>query len=184
MLTQQTNQTDFNHGFSGPSTTQILWNQAFKRQKPLDLVSQLHNNHGPLVRLSIGKRTTCFINDADLIRHILLDNNKNYLKQPVGSVESPLLGNGLLTSEGDFWRRQRRLAQPAGTSHRFAYIPFGGGPRLCIGLQFAMLEVTIILAMVIQRYNVRLSSSDPLPTPETAITLRPKGGVWVKISKK
>lgn len=47
------------------------------------------------------------------IRHILQGNNKNYRKSFAYDILRLLLGNGLLTSEGDFWRRQRRLAQPA-----------------------------------------------------------------------
>ncbi len=49
----------------------------------------------------------------DYIRHVLQENNKNYVKSFSYEVLKLFLGNGLLTSEGDFWRKQRRLAQPA-----------------------------------------------------------------------
>ena len=62
---------------------------------------------------------------------------------------------------------------------RFAYIPFGGGPRICIGNRFAMMEAVLILATVAQRFRLEWQSDRPV-VPLPSITLRPKGGVWVK----
>lgn len=65
---------------------------------------------------------------------------------------------------------------------RFAYFPFGGGQRLCIGQQFAILEATIILATVVRRYELRLlPAEDAAKTleSEAVITLRPKTNVPV-----
>jgi len=58
----------------------------------------------------------------DHVRHILQDNNRNYSKipHPTNIVLTPVVGNGLLTSDGEFWRRQRRLAQPAFHRRRIA----------------------------------------------------------------
>lgn len=55
-------------------------------------------------------------------KHILQDNNKNYTKIPHPSLVTlqPVIGNGLLTSDGEFWRQQRRLAQPAFHKRRLA----------------------------------------------------------------
>ena len=54
------------------------------------------------------------ITDPDLIRHVMLTNADNYRKTPITrAILEPILGRGLLTSEGDFWRRQRRIAAPA-----------------------------------------------------------------------
>ena len=52
------------------------------------------------------------VSDPDLVKHILQTNNKNYVKSYGYRVLKVLLGEGLLTSEGDFWRKQRRLIQP------------------------------------------------------------------------
>lgn len=82
----------------------------------------------------------------------------------------------------DFWPSPERfdpdrfLPEAAAERPRFAYFPFGGGPRLCIGNEFALMEATIALAMILQRYRLR-----PLPghrvESEVRITLRPKHGL-------
>lgn len=58
--------------------------------------------------------------DPDGVKHILLDNNRNYEKSYGYKILGILLGRGLLTSEGDFWRKQRRLMQPAFHRERLA----------------------------------------------------------------
>ena len=59
---------------------------------------------------------------------------------------------------------------------RFAYIPFGGGPRGCIGNQFAMVEAQLIVATIAQRYRLELVP-DQVIRPEPLITLRPSPGI-------
>lgn len=54
-----------------------------------------------------------FISNPEIIKHILQTNQKNYRKSPAYDQLKLALGNGLVTSEGDFWKKQRRLAQPA-----------------------------------------------------------------------
>lgn len=60
------------------------------------------------------------ISDPDMVKHIMQDNNKNYRKSYGYSVLELLIGKGLLTSEGDFWRKQRRLMQPGFHRDRLA----------------------------------------------------------------
>lgn len=62
---------------------------------------------------------------------------------------------------------------------RFAYFPFGGGPRLCIGTSFAMVEATLVLATVARR--VHLQVLDPSPRLLPSITLRPRDGVAARV---
>lgn len=57
--------------------------------------------------------------------------------------------------------------------HRYAYLPFGGGPRVCIGMAMALMEATIILATLAQRYRLDLAPGDPIEL-SPRITLRPK----------
>ena len=62
-----------------------------------------------------------------------------------------------------------------------AYLPFITGPRKCIGDGYALMQSALVIATVMQRARFVPASADPLQ-PEPLITLRPKGGFWVKVS--
>jgi cytochrome P450 len=62
--------------------------------------------------------------------------------------------------------------------HRFAYLPFGGGPRICIGQGFAMAEAVVVIASVAQRFRFSLAPGRSVQ-PVGLFTLRAKDGVWV-----
>lgn len=87
--------------------------------------------------------------------------------------------NAKLWPEPDAFRPERFAK---GTKYdRFAWLPFGDGPRVCIGAHFAMVEAQIILASLISRYRFTpVLGKDPVP--EMVLTLRPKGGVRLKVS--
>jgi cytochrome P450 len=70
--------------------------------------------HGPLCYTTLLGKRIYFVNDAEYVKRILLDNVANYPKSvSYRNNLRPFLGDGLLISEGEFWKRQRRLAQPA-----------------------------------------------------------------------
>jgi cytochrome P450 len=64
-----------------------------------------------------------------------------------------------------------------------AYFPFGAGPRLCIGAQFALVEATVLLATLLPRYRLRLVDG-AVVAPWPSITLRPRGGVPVEVRRR
>jgi cytochrome P450 len=69
-------------------------------------------------------------------------------------------------------------AESAAPRHPFAWMPFGAGQRLCIGRDFALLEGTLALAMIVQRFQINAVAGQTLQ-PGLSTTLRPKGGVKV-----
>lgn len=66
---------------------------------------------------------------------------------------------------------------------RYAYFPFGGGPRVCIGNAFAMMEATLLLAAIARRFTIALVPGQEI-TPEASVTLRPKHGVRVVLEER
>jgi cytochrome P450 len=70
-----------------------------------------------------------------------------------------------------------------GDLHDYAYFPFGGGPRHCIGMRFAMLELKTVLPVVVQAVDFDLLS-DPDPEFSMGVTLRPKDHIRVRIHRR
>ncbi len=66
---------------------------------------------------------------------------------------------------------------------KYAYFPFGGGPRRCIGEAFAWMEGTLILATIARRWHLRLVPGHPVQ-PDPLITLRPRNGVRVILERR
>lgn len=71
----------------------------------------------------------------------------------------------------------------AGRIPRFAYFPFGGGPRVCVGAGFAMMEAALLLAAIAQRFRFSLVPGHPVETLPSA-TLRPKHGIKVVLHRR
>lgn len=76
--------------------------------------------YGDAVRLPLGPKTLYFFNHPDYAKHVLVDNAANYHKGIGLAQARRALGDGLLTSEGDLWRRQRKVIQPAFQHRRIA----------------------------------------------------------------
>jgi cytochrome P450 len=79
---------------------------------PLDHLMHV-STYGEVASVRFGPMIAFLLNAPDAIHHVLVDNNRNYTKSPNYAGLKLILGEGLVTSEGDFWRRQRKLAQPA-----------------------------------------------------------------------
>jgi cytochrome P450 len=62
----------------------------------------------------------------------------------------------------------------------YAYIPFGAGPHVCVGNTFALMEITLVVATLVQQFQVELAPGQEDLVPELKVSLRPQGGVWIK----
>jgi len=97
----------------------------------------------------------------------------------IGSREIIILCQWVTHRHPDFWdepdkfKPERFLGTAAENRHRFAYFPFGGGPRICIGMQFAMMEGPLVLATILQRFRVELVAGQNV-VPDATFTLRPR----------
>ena len=89
----------------------------------------------------------------------------------------------LLWDRPEVFDPERFAPERASARPRFAYIPFGGGPRICIGAGFAMTEALIILAMLGQRYRPRLAPGAAIE-PVGLITLRPRHGLPMILERR
>jgi cytochrome P450 len=82
----------------------------------------------------------------------------------------------------DQFNPDRWTAQATQQLPRFAYFPFGGGPRLCIGASFAMMEANLLVATIAQRFHLHLVAGHPVD-PLPGITLRPRHGMRMQIAR-
>jgi cytochrome P450 len=92
---------------------------AFRRD-PIGFLLNLVERYGDLVYFKLGPQPVFLLNNPDHIRDVLVTHNRNFMKGEGLQRAKRLLGEGLLTSEGEFHLRQRRLAQPAFHRQRIA----------------------------------------------------------------
>ena len=90
------------------------------RRNPTAAFMRAARRFGDVVYFKIGPRRGYLITNPADVRHVLQDNARNYHKSPLYDKLRLSLGNGLLTSEDEFWLRQRRIAQPAFHRQRIA----------------------------------------------------------------
>lgn len=79
---------------------------------PLAFFVNAARTHGRIAQFDLGPRRFYLVSHPDDIKYVLQDNNRNYGKDDYAVLKA-FLGEGLVTSEGDLWRRQRRLMQPS-----------------------------------------------------------------------
>ncbi len=81
---------------------------------PLKFFVSIASEYGDIVCYRPAPDTAYLINHPDFVRHVLVDNNRNYTKGTSSNqMFNKVVGEGLLTSEGETWRKQRRMMQPA-----------------------------------------------------------------------
>jgi cytochrome P450 len=78
----------------------------------------------------------------------------------------------------DRWTEEARASRP-----KFSYFPFGGGPRVCIGEQFAWMEGVLLIATIASRWKLRLAPGQEVK-PKPIVTLRPGGSVMMRLERR
>lgn len=81
------------------------------------------------------------------------------------------------------FRPERWTPELAAALPKFAYFPFGGGPRGCVGAGFAKMEATILLSLIAKRFRLELMPDQEV-VPEPSITLRPKYGLRMRLRER
>jgi cytochrome P450 len=105
-----------------------------------------------------------------------LDPRTNVLLAPWVLHHSPRL-----YPDPDRFDPDRFLPEAEAARHRYAYLPFGAGPRVCLGIHFAYMEAQLVLAALLRRHRFELLEDD---APEPGATLRPRVGVKVRVTRR
>ncbi|MEU8328814.1 cytochrome P450 [Micromonospora sp. NPDC048839] len=103
-------------GPTGPAMLRTLWQLGRDRLGLMRTAA----SYGDAVRLGPSFKTLYFFNHPDHAKHVLADNSQNFHKGVGLAQARRALGDGLLTSEGELWRKQRRVIQPAFQAKRIA----------------------------------------------------------------
>jgi cytochrome P450 len=77
----------------------------------------------------------------------------------------------------------RFLRDAAGKIDRYAYLPFGVGPRMCIGAAFALQEATLALAIMVKNFSLTLAPGQPV-RPIQRFTMRPRDALLMVVRRK
>jgi cytochrome P450 len=104
----------------GPKPHFLIGNMPLASRNPLAVFSRWAGEFGDIFYYRAGWIHVYFLNHPDLIEFVLVRNHQNFLKDRVIQNSRWFFGDGLLTSEGEHWKRQRRLSQPAFHRDRIA----------------------------------------------------------------
>ncbi len=120
-------------------------------------------------------------------REAIADDVVGGISVPAGSivVTAPwvLHRHHLLWTDPDLFRPERFLPDARGPVDRFAYLPFGVGPRVCIGASFALQEATVVVAVLLRRLRFDLKAGHRV-MPLQRLTLRPQGGLPMTVKAR
>ncbi|WP_115862878.1 cytochrome P450 [Halorussus litoreus] len=98
----------------GPDGLPVVGSLHAYASDPFGFERRMVREHGDVVRWRMGDRWMYHLANPEHIEHVLVRNNENYVKGEIfQEALGPVTGNGILNSEGEFWRRQRHLVEPA-----------------------------------------------------------------------
>jgi cytochrome P450 len=104
----------------GPKPRWLIGNLTEFRADRLEFFTRCAKTYGDIVPLRLLRFPILLLNRPDLIEEVLVTQSKNFIKHFGLRLYKPLLGDGLVTAEGDRWRRQRKLSAPAFQAARIA----------------------------------------------------------------
>jgi cytochrome P450 len=108
----------------GPSELSMIQNTVAMLREPLGHLLRGHAEYGDVAQFRLGPQRYWLVSDIDAVRRVLVENAKAYKKSPNYVGLRLVLGEGLVTSEGELHKRQRRLASPAFQHRRIdAFVP-------------------------------------------------------------
>lgn len=142
---------------SPPSAASLFRTVGALRRDPLEFLVRARRLHGDVARIPLAHRTFYLLSHPDHVRHVLLDNARNYSKDTATYRKlRSLVGSSLLTSDDESWRRRRRLAQPAFHKERTAAL----GP-----------VVTRATSAMLERWRHAATAGEPLDVAEEMMRL-------------
>ncbi|ETW98463.1 MAG: hypothetical protein ETSY1_18635 [Candidatus Entotheonella factor] len=166
---------------NGRLQTEIDNRLARRTPLPSDLV------HLPYGRMILEETMRLYPPSAVLPRQAnALDHIGGY---PIPKHALVLMSQYVTHRHPDFWPHPERFEperftpERAATQHRFAYFPFGAGPRVCIGKPLALLEMHLTLVAIARTYTLRLMPERPVQ-PVLGATLHPRGGLWMTVHER
>lgn len=117
------------------------------------------------------------------IRDVYLGNELIRAGSPTYIPVYAIHRHQLLWDEPDTFDPDRFVPEAVKARHRFAYLPFGAGPRICIGMSFALLEAVVILATLLRSVRLELRPNY-VPELKQRITLRPAAGMPMRLDRR
>ncbi len=138
----------------------------------------------PFTRAVIEEAMRLYPPAPNLSRVAIAADEAAGVKIPAGAIvfvpPFVLHRHKLLWKEPDYFRPERFMPGERENIERFAYLPFGAGPRVCVAAQFALMEAVIVLATLVKAVRLDYAGA-AAPEPIQRITLRPKDGMPMKV---
>ena len=99
-----------------------------------------------------------------------------------------ILSNYVMHRKEQYWDDplafdpDRFIRNPELRAKGAAFMPFGGGPRICVGAAFALMEAVMVMGTLVRDYKIKVPS-DCYPRPMMTVTLRPEGGIKARMKR-
>ena len=160
----------------GPKGHFLLGNLPEFGKDLLGFITQCAREYGDIVRLRLANRVAYLLNHPDYMEYVLVTNHRNFVKNSIHR-------SSRYFPDPEAFMPDRWADGLAKRLPKYAYFPFGGGPRICIGGGFAMMEAVLLLATIAQRFRLTLVPGHPIAL-YPSITLRPAYGVRVTLERR